>query len=680
MPRVRQKKTSDVPTKIYSYRCLPPIAEADRVEQQFQLAHQYRNKLVEIERNLRDRIREVQLADPVVGDLLRCYEDADASVDEAYNDLKAAKSGVADPDLSTEKIQLAMAKELRALFSEALRDAKQDRSEQLVVGYETARAKTAIDRKASRHDFIGRGLRTGTYDRVENAIKQAVKTTHRPLFFDRYDGTGSIGTQLIGSDNGLRSSIDPSGATTGIRGMTVTELLSCQDPRLRLGAPGVADAHPRAEVEGIAWSDVHKLGRNVRRHAARTYVDLRIGSNKDRTPIFARFPVTLHRPLPKDAVIKWAYVVRKRVGRHYEWRFQVTIESETFRACPVPIGEGTCAIDLGWRRLFDDTGNQIGLRVAYLVDDAGREREIRAPENMLARMGKVTDLAAIRDKEFDGMRDRLVAWLKDRELPEGLKDRVAGLAQWRAQRKLHGLIDAWTGVDWIAWKAARAAGKKCNPSDFGGTTNRIEGDKAILASLQAWARQDRHLQDWQEHQRDRVIAHRRETWRVLAADLTGRYATILIENGMNDDNSMKFPDIEGWERPAPEDGDPSDGREQRRMSRIAAPGELRSEILKAAPKRGARVEVEDTVGSTQKCAWCGCADPWDAKASIEHTCDGCGRIWDQDANACRNLLHRRGLSSGPVPPISGEVLAAPKVPAKRRSSGGAAHAALDHVR
>ena len=30
--------------------------------------------------------------------------------------------------------------------------------------------------------------------------------------------------------------------------------------------------------------------------------------------------------------------------------------------------------------------------------------------------------------------------------------------------------------------------------------------------------------------------------------------------------------------------------------------------------------------------------------------EGCSRVWDQDANAARNLLHRRGLSRGPVPP------------------------------
>jgi hypothetical protein len=668
MPRVRRKKTSDVPTRIYSFRCLPPITGADLVEQQFRLAHQYRNALVEVEHKLWDQLRETQLADVVVGEVLRRYEEAVAGVDCAYDDLRAAKSGVADPDLTAEKEQLTRAKGLRALFAEELRDAKEDRAEELQPGYDSARQWAKKARLEARHAFIERGLRHGTYDRVENAIKQAVKMKKGPPQFERYDGTGSIGTQLIAK-----------GDAAGIFGMTVAELLSRQDTRLRLGTPGEADPHPRPEVAGRTWADVPTLGfvrkgkrsgRNLRRHAARTYVDLRVGSHANKTPIFARFPVTLHRTLPEDAVIKWAYVVRRRIGRHYEWRFQVTIESESFRARLEPKGTGACAIDLGWRRLFDDEGNQVGLRVGYLVDETGHERKIHAPENLVSRMSKVYDLASIRDKEFETARDRLVAWLRKRGTPAWMAatirladgrevDRITGLEKWRAPRKLAALVDAWTGVDWDAWRAARAAGKKCNPSDFSSKANRVAGDKAILAALQAWARQDRHLQSWQEHQRDRLIAHRRETWRVIAAELTKTYATILIEDGTNQsadrEETMKLPDIPGWEKPAPEDGDPHEGREQRRMSRLAAPGELRAEIVKASVKNGAQVTVERTPHTTAECAWCASIEEFDATASIEHTCSSCGRTWDQDANAGRNLLHRHGFGSGPVPPSRAEV-------------------------
>ena len=51
--------------------------------------------------------------------------------------------------------------------------------------------------------------------------------------------------------------------------------------------------------------------------------------------------------------------------------------------------------------------------------------------------------------------------------------------------------------------------------------------------------------------------------------------------------------------------------------------------------------------TTQDCSWCGCADPWDAVRTVMHQCAGCGRWFDQDRNAARNLL-QRGLALTPV--------------------------------
>ena len=618
-----KKKTSDVPTRIYSYRCLPPTVEAKRVEDQYLLAHQYRNVHVEIELRLRERLRQVQLSVPEVAIALNHYESADAAVETAYDDLRAAKSGTAKPDLAEPRERLAAEKDLRAIRSHELREAKREHHETLLVGYEAAREQAHAERLAARKDYSARGLRHGAYIRIEEAIQQATRSTKKPLHFERYDGTGSIGQQLTQTK-----------ASGDVRGMTVSELHSCHDPRLRL----------EPLPEGY-W----QLGRNRRRHAARVRAWLRIGSNPDRSPIFAEFPVTFHRPLPKDAVIKWAYVVRKRIGYHYEWQFQLTIESEAFRTPTQAFGEGTCAIDLGWRRLFDDEGNQIGLRAGYVVDEHGKEREILVPEKLWRGMGKVADLAKIRDQNLEKAQFELSNWIVGRTIPEWetaldgerstMLDRLRGYDKWRAPRKLQAFIDRWRD-------------------------RRVADDEAIFQTMQAWAKQDRHLQSWQEHQRERLIAHRRETWRVIAAELARTYAVLLVEDGTNRSpdraGTMKLPDIEGWERPEPQDGDPSDGREQRRMSRLAAVGELRVEFGKAVSKTGGSVEHEKTVNSTQECAWCSHVDHFDAAAELEHECSSCGKTWDQDANACRNLLHRHGLpssSSVPVPPVAPQPLA-----------------------
>jgi hypothetical protein len=697
----RARKTSDVPTRIYSYRCLPPVTEAKRVEDQFRLGHQFRNALVEINQRMWERYRAIWIADPRVGPALLAYQDACAMVDDAYDFLRAAKSGVEDPDLTIQIEHLEAAKALRKDAGEELHAAKTlakklDREAEIadpIVGpawkrYEAAKAGKdaspadknrstelrkqlrekwlaarreaeaagrlpvdafgranevmAKERLAARADFIKRGLRTGTYYRIEEGIKQA-EASKRPLHFERYEGAGSIGTQLIGHDG------DP------IKGMTVSELHSCQDTRVRV-APMPAN--------------FNELRRGDRRRAARVHMWLRVGSNPDRSPIFAQFPITMHRPLPKDAVIKWAYVVRRRIGPHYEWRFQLTIESETFRTPTQAFGEGTCAIDLGWRWRFDDEGNPIALRAGYLVDEAGREREILVPEALWRGIGKVYDLAKIRSQNLDRALIQLAKWLSDRGgIPEqwrtpeaegraSMGDRLNGHAQWKAPRKLQGLIDQWT-------------------------ERRVPGDADIYHAIKTWARQDRHLHSWAEHQRDRLIANRREVWRVTATQIARTYATILIEDGGNKERTMRLPEIDGWERPAPEDGNPSDGREQRRTSRLAAPGELRAEIMKAVTKTGAKVEAEKTANSTRECADCGAIqDHVDFRTSLNFVCENAACAshalqrtpigTDQDANACRNLLHRHGLSSGPAGTTTpgAPSKASTKAPARRAGRRG----------
>jgi hypothetical protein len=635
----RARKTSLLPTRIYSYRCLPPLTEVQRVEDQFRLAHQYRNAHVEIELRLRGRLRDVQLAIPEVAAAVIAYEEVCADVESTFDDLREAKSGTATPDLADLRVRLDAAEEWRAECFTALCAVKRTCHEALTPGYKTARALAAAERIATRTDYSARGLRHGAYDRIEKAIQQATGSTKRPLTFERYEGEGSIGTQLTAR-----------GCGGGAMGMTVRELHSCQDTRLRL--------EPLPD-------DYNQMPRNRRRHAARVHAWLRVGTEvQGRAPIFAQFPVTFHRPLPKDAVIKWAYVVRKRIGRRYEWRLQLTIESATFHSPTQAVGEGACAIDLGWRRIFDDEQHQIGLRAGFLVDEQGAEREILVPEKLWRGMSKVYDLGKIRDQNLERAQFQLSDYLVDRSLPVWMAERLRGYSAWRAPRKLQALIDRW--------QREIAAPTPADPQ-----TAPDIAPPPLPDFLLAWAKQDRHLHHWQEHQRDRLIAHRRETWKVLAAEIARTYAVVLVEDGINVAGTMKLTDLPGWERPSPEDGDPSDDREQHRCSRLAAVGELRSAIEKACGKTGARAAVSRAQNSTTECAECGYVQKaMNARVSITHACEGCGVTWDQDANAAKNLLQRH-LASAPVPPAVPEVLAPLKKTKPQAYSGSSMHAHLN---
>ena len=772
----RARKTSTKPTRIYSYRVLPPEDAAHRklVDDQFWMAHQYRCRLIEIEVELRASFREVDLGHPRTREAILHWETQNTALDETFAALRAAKAGRAPEHRDDEQIKQRIS-ELKGVCTRAWRDVKAARAlpdvkEHHQPRYAAARERAAEQRLAARAEFSARGLMHGTYIGIERAVERSVDSTGRPPRTPRYEGEGSVGRQLARArdtegcwshcsrkfeeaksahpeaahalqlisklyqiDDRAGGNLEQravlrraeSAAVLGefkiwlgeqatLKKLSIGkaagyvlanwEPLTCflSDPRIPLDGRlysvtaddlySMEDSRVRMTQLPEGWE---KLPRTARRRIAKAYrgqakrqrhgegwqeiparlngqyVELQFGwGPAQRSSTWIRFPLTHHRRMPADAEILWAYIHRWRIGFHYEWRLQLTIESDTFHRPEVPVAVGgTCAIDIGWRRIFDDAGNQIGLRVAYLVDEHGHEREIRAPDGLWQRLAKVYSLAQIRSRELDAARDRLVAWIGDREMPPWFIDRARGLAQWRAPRKLQRLIDTWQREE--------------NRFDVEGVP-RIQDDGEILAMLQAWAKQDRHLGSWEAHMRDRTIAHRREVWRQVATELARTYQTILVEDGLcrseGRERQMKIVDIEGWDKLPPEEGDPHEGREQRRQARMAAPGELRLAISHATHKTASTViDVSRSKKSTRECAWCGHVQiNADFAASIMIQCEGCGRIWDQDANADRNLLHRRGLTSGSVPPMppgsAGGGLPSPegkedKRPRRRKDSG-----------
>lgn len=643
----RARKTSTKPTRVYSYRILPPEVPEHRklVDDQFFLAHQYRARLIEIEIELHASFHAIDLDHPLTRDAYISWESQSAAIDAAYTELRAAKSGKAPEQRELGDLR-ARILEGKRLCSKSWSAVKTARANPEVKAhhqprYSAARERAAALRLAARAEFSARGLMHGTYIRIEQGVERSVDSTGRPPKFLRYEGEGIIGRQIPRTR-------DKEGRLYSV---TAQDLYTGEDTRVRMT--------PLPE----GWA---KLPRTARRRAAKPYrgtakrqrhgegwqeiparldgqcVEMQFGwKPAERQSTWVRFPLTQHRPLPEDAEILWAYITRWRVGIHFEWRLQLTIESDTFHRPAQPTASGgTCAIDIGWRRIFDGNGSQVGLRVAYLVDEHGQEREIRTPDGLWQRLAKVYSLAQIRSRSLDQIRDRLVAWAAGKQLPQWFIDRSKGLSQWRAPRKLQRLVDTWKKEE-----------------------NRFDSDDAMLVDLLAWAKQDRHLATWEAHMRDRTIAHRREMWKQIAAELARTYQTILVEDGLcrseEREGQMKISDIKGWEKLPPEDGDPHEGREQRRQSRMAAPGELRLAITHAVHKTASTViDVARAKKSTSECAWCGHVQKRaDFAATISIQCESCGRVWDQDANAARNLLHRRGLTSGQVPIASGPVRA-----------------------
>ena len=642
-----KRKTSETPTRIYSYGCLLPIAGAELLEDQLRLANRYYNKLIEIERRRREAVDKITLSwsddlgalDTAAQQALR-LEEQYAIQKKDYGD-KAPESAamreimrVARAELLCQAYELILSRRseqsvsnLEALDKrvksinemlavaraevKALRAGKEKKVKSVNTKAAAARVKQLIqDQKAAKTDLqrererlrtpalrcaqraIGDiagaeirsaraacGLYSATYLKTEEAAGQAAKTSYPGLpHFQRYDGSGKIAVQLVG-------------------GISVKELFSGEDTQIRI--------KPVPE-------DTFYRRRHHRRLASRTVVKIRAGSNTDRTPKWVDLPIILHRPLPDDAVIKWAWIFRRRIGCRHEYRLQLVFESNTFRTGVQKAGRGqaTIAIDLGWRKLEDGE-----IRVAYWLDDQGNKGQFLVPrykprtgDAVVFGHEKPEDLRSIRDKLLDAEKTTLRTWLAATSLPDWLKERTRYLHTWRAPGKLGALLTTW---------------KK----------QRFDGDEEIVRKLEAWSKQDRHLLDWESSQRDRAQNHRREEYRLIANKIARVYSKIIIE----------VFDLRTFAKAKqPEDGLPSDGRRQRSNRMIASPSELRNVIRQAAVKTGAEVIEESAEYTTLTCALCGFTEKWDAAPAIIHTCGRCGEEWDQDENACRNLLGASG--------------------------------------
>jgi hypothetical protein len=331
----------------------------------------------------------------------------------------------------------------------------------------------------------------------------------------------------------------------------------------------------------------------------RWLVSVRLGSSGvgNREPVWVDCPIVLHRPLPEGSVIKWVYLLRRREGLRgnreagrvetvwgYSLCFVITRAEGYDKEDRAEAG--SVAIDVGWRLVED------GLRVAYWVGSDGREGSLVIPSERLEYARKCRDLQSIRDQHFDEIKARLLEYVAGLdEVPAWLAEGTAHLAQWRSKVKLLQLLDKW---------------------------QRHAGDGEIYEALVAWRRKELHLCRWETDQREKWGRWRKDFYRCFWARLRREYRRAVVEN-LN---------VSQMRRKAGPEEERDGGLIPYRN--FASVGLLLSLATMDLVKRPAEY-------TTVTCHKCGKVCDWD-KAELRHTCEHCGADWDQDANACRNLL------------------------------------------
>jgi hypothetical protein len=564
------------PSLNYSYGACRPIENLDLVRRQLMLANQYRNNLVSIELERRHLV-ESALAE-MFPDLAIVESKIGKLNTEIENLLTAAKAANAEArklvDNPTTKQELKALKAQRKILYESHKAARTDafQSAVWIARQDQIDAANSERRKEARKHCK---LYWGTYLAVEQRMGNC--RAGAPPRLERFNDEGALAVQIQ-------------------NGISPDEAFSGSDKRL------IIDPLPKDVAwDGQRWkSDPNGPGKCKR---DRTIVRLRIASNEG-APVWAAIPIKFHRPFPENCRIKWVFLHCRKIGLSEKWFVRFVISRASGWIREDLSADGIVGIDVGWRIMPE------GLRVAYWVGDDGGESELVLPNgdgDWRYLLDKAEDLASIRDKHFNGMRDRLADWMmRNAEKLPAVAAAFEYLRQWRSKTRL--------GIAINQHLSAIAA---------------IDGQ--LADELSVWWKKERHLQRWQIDNMKKFDRQRTAIYRQFAADITRRYHTIVVE---------KF-DLRKIQREKSVEDKTAEDAAMKKHQRDANISTLRQFLR----ERAAEFEMVSAVDTTRKCHFCGMVRDFN-RSDLVNKCDNCGATWDQDANAARNIL--AAFSSGQV--------------------------------
>jgi hypothetical protein len=443
------------PSKVYEFGAKVAKADLPRAMEILRKSHEYRNKLVELE--------------------LARRAATDAALAQLSPELAAVEAQLAQAETAVGAALEACAESRKALCSKkpspeaaaALKEAKANRAIWYAKRKELRAALFASDEWTAKQDEIEQGhraawkdarancgLHCGTYLVVEQA--RGGDRSGAPPRFARFDGCGRIAVQIQNGGE-FRNAIDGSG-------QAIARYLQVNDET--------------CEKSGHKW----RKG------------CIRIGSEGPggRIPVWLPFTTHLHRDIPADAQVKWAWLVAKRIASKIKWKLQLVLARPEWerKRC----GTGSAAVTLGWSAQED------GVRVASWVGTDGGIGSLILPNEQINRLRKCMDLRSIRDKNFDECKSRLAKMLGN--APEWMREACATISHWRAPGKLASVLHRWRNERW-------------------------QGDEHAYAMAEAWRKQDAHLWEWQANQMQGIQRFRKTLYRQTAAQLAGQYAECL---------------------------------------------------------------------------------------------------------------------------------------------------------
>lgn len=617
------------PLRVYKFGISAPTAGVAAIEEQFAKAHAYANKLIEIERRRRDAVRAAEGAFGLTP-LLAAHHAADARCEELAVRIKKPRSETRKRTAATPETaqELKAARETRAATGRTLRDKRRELKALPAFLAETKRiddeadAEVTAARKAS-------GVFWGTYQLVEAAHGQRCAMplwtlkgkANNPRFIPWREAAQFVSVQLQKTPearepgpNGKR----PPGKAT-LRLATMESIMRGTDTRVQIAEPD-----PRAFAKGP-----HGIRR---RWNKRIPFALRVGTGENREPVWGQWHATVHREIPRNAIVRRVTVKCERFARRRRWFSLFAVEhAPGYRR--EPCGAGAVALHLGWRQKPDGS-----LRVAYWVGSDGAEAEVVLTAEQVRRLRLPADLESIRDKNFDAARaafallraaggvvpgDPVVGMGEPRMMPEWLLGATETVGQWKSADRFCDVVTRWLpeyGHFAADGGLNRAPERLFETTETNGWRPPPEGTAWTVRDFAIWARKDLHLADWAACGRRKALAWRDDSYACVAAMLARRYERLIVDNTDYSELARR-PNVD----------DEGDNQSSRSNRQLAAASRLRDRAKMAMAARGAEVIQADASGGTQTCPTCGCIDKHlDSAKAIQVTCEACGAVRDQD--------------------------------------------------
>lgn len=564
---------------VRQHGCLPPLNWDDDFNEHIYLQYKLWNRLVEIEKDLRTRYRDVFNSDSDVAPLVEKQEALQKIVEDLYEQRKQIKIKIKKkkgPETAFLDNAISLNKEKLKLINAELKEKRKNLKEFYAPQIKKLDEERKELIKEARNSS---GLWWGNYNAVVDSYTTArnrVLKTNAELKFHRFDGSGRFTIQLQGGA-GI------SDICNGKRNEVFIELMNSQEFAVYTGrghSPHKTESSRDLRQYGILNFTVF-TGKNENNESFRKYLKL---------------PIIFHRPIPENALIKMITVKKKKIGTDFIWSATFTATTSEPILGKKYSTDMVCAINFGWKQ------TEQGLRVATVQGSDKNLYHINLPQKTTEKLAYIKTLQS----RIDTMTNENFEWLftvtKNLEMPEKMLELYVKLK--RAKNPHPASFARFV----ILWR-----------KEFSDITPEL----IKLAELRR--KKCKKVELEMTNLREKTMQHRLDFYRNEAKKIAERYGLIVLDK-------MMISELAKLEK---DDGTPTELNDKARSQRqSAAVSILREWIILQAKKMGSRIEIKNLKSSTT-CHECNSSIS--RQSGLKWKCK-CGAEFDQDVNATAVLL------------------------------------------